>query len=71
MTDDLSSLSFEQAVGELESTVQRLEAGDLSLTEAIALYERGMYLVQHCNDALDSAELQVQELAQSGSDPEA
>jgi exonuclease VII small subunit len=30
-----------------------------------------MYLVQHCNDALDSAELQVQELAQSGSDPEA
>ena len=71
MTDDLNSLSFEQAVGELESTVQRLEAGDLSLTEAIALYERGMHLVQHCNDALDAAELQVQELAQPGGGPEA
>ncbi len=71
MTDDLSSLSFEQAIGELESTVQRLEEGDLSLTEAIALYERGMGLVQHCNDALDAAELQVQELAQSGGDPDA
>ena len=71
MTDDLSSLSFEQAIGELESTVQRLEKGDLSLTEAIALYERGMHLVQHCNDALDTAELQVQELAQPGSGSEA
>jgi exodeoxyribonuclease VII small subunit len=71
MSDDLSKLSFEQAVGELESTVQRLEGGDLSLTEAIALYERGMHLVQHCNDALDAAELQVQELAQQDSDSEA
>ena len=71
MTDDLSSLSFEQAIGELESTVQRLEEGDLSLTEAIALYERGMHLVQHCNDALDAAELQVQELVQPGSGAEA
>ena len=71
MTDDLSSLSFEQAIGELESTVQRLEEGDLSLTEAIALYERGMHLVQHCNDALDAAELQVQELAQPGGGSEA
>ena len=70
MTDDLSSLSFEQAIGELESTVQRLEEGDLSLTEAIALYERGMHLVQHCNDALDAADLQVQELAGSGGGPE-
>ena len=66
MTDDLSNLSFEQAIGELESAVQRLEDGELSLTEAIALYERGMHLVQHCNAALDAAELQVQELARPG-----
>ena len=66
MTGDLSNLSFEQAIGELESTVQRLEDGELSLTEAIALYERGMHLVQHCNNALDAAELQVQELAGPG-----
>ena len=63
MTGDLSNLSFEQAIGELESTVQRLEDGELSLAEAITLYERGMHLVQHCNNALDAAELQVQELA--------
>jgi exodeoxyribonuclease VII small subunit len=71
MSDDVEKLSFEQAVDELDSTVQRLEGGDLSLTEAIALYERGMCLVQHCNDVLDAAELQVQQLAQPGSHPEA
>ena len=66
MTDDLSYLSFEQAIGELESTVQRLEDGELTLAEAITLYERGMHLVQHCNAALDTAELQVQELSRPG-----
>jgi exodeoxyribonuclease VII small subunit len=67
MSDELEKLSFEQAVGELEGTVERLEEGDLSLTDAIALYERGMRLVQHCNDLLDAAELQVQTLAEPGS----
>ncbi|MFN2244207.1 MAG: exodeoxyribonuclease VII small subunit [Anaerolineae bacterium] len=67
MSDELEALSFEQAVGELEGTVERLEEGDLSLADAIALYERGMRLVQHCNDLLDAAELQVQTLAEPGS----
>jgi exodeoxyribonuclease VII small subunit len=66
MSEDVKNLSFEQAFGELEATVQRLEAGDLALEEAIALYERGMRLAQRCSDALDAAELQVQELSQAG-----
>ena len=70
MTNDLNDLSFEQAIGELENTVQRLEGGDLTLSEAISLYERGMRLVQHCNDALDAAELQVQELSHPGGSSE-
>ena len=71
MTNDLNDLSFEQAIGDLENTVQRLEGGDLTLSEAISLYERGMRLVQHCNDALDAAELQVQELSRPGGSSEA
>jgi exodeoxyribonuclease VII small subunit len=62
MSDDTEKLSFEAALGELEVTVQQLEAGELTLEEAIALYERGMHLAQRCNDALDAAELQVQQL---------
>jgi exodeoxyribonuclease VII small subunit len=66
MSEELKDLSFEQAFGELEATVQRLEAGELTLEEAIALYERGMGLAQRCSDALDAAELQVEELSVVG-----
>ncbi len=59
---DLADLSFEQALSELEAAVQRLEEGDLPLEEALALYERGMRLVQYCNDLLDKAELQVEQV---------
>ncbi|MGD2205288.1 MAG: exodeoxyribonuclease VII small subunit [Anaerolineae bacterium] len=64
MSDELENLSFEEAFGELEITVQRLDAPpeDLMLQEAITLYERGMRLAQRCTDALDAAELQVHKL---------
>jgi len=66
MSKEIENLSFEQAFEELGTTVQRLEAGDLALEEAIALYERGMRLAQRCSDALDTADLQVQELSVTG-----
>jgi exodeoxyribonuclease VII small subunit len=62
MTDDVETLSFEKAYQELEATVQKLEDGNLTLEEAISTYERGIHLAQRCGDALDAAELQVQEL---------
>jgi exodeoxyribonuclease VII small subunit len=62
MSDELEQVSFEEAYNELENTVQRLEAGELNLEEAISLYERGMRMAQRCSDLLDAAELQVQEL---------
>jgi exodeoxyribonuclease VII small subunit len=62
MRDELERFSFEQAFRDLEVTVQRLESGDLTLEEAIGLYEQGMRLAQACNDALDAAELRVEQL---------
>ena len=59
----VEELPFESAFEELEDTVQRLEKGDLTLKQAISLYERGMRLAQRCGDALDAAELQVQQLS--------
>lgn len=66
MSEEMERLTFEEAFGELEVTVQRLEAGNLTLDEAIALYERGMHLAQRCSAALDAAELQVAQLTQAG-----
>jgi exodeoxyribonuclease VII small subunit len=66
-TQDMAAtkdLSFEEALAELEATVRRLEAGNLPLTEAITLYERGMQLARQCSDLLDAAQLQVEQLGQ-------
>ncbi len=62
MHDESETLSFEAAFGELEATVRRLETGELTLEEAIALYERGMRLARRCSEALDAAELQVRQI---------
>ncbi len=54
--------SFEQLFEELEATVQKLEAGNLTLDESLTLYDHGMRLAKQCNAQLDSAELRIKEL---------
>jgi exodeoxyribonuclease VII small subunit len=53
--DGLDGLEYEQAREELVATVQRLEAGGLSLEESLALWERGEALAAHCQAKLDGA----------------
>jgi len=59
--DELSSLSYEQAFGELEQIVETLENEQRSLDESMALFERGQKLAQYCADLLEKAELKVRE----------
>jgi len=59
-------LTFEAAFQELEETVQRLEGGELTLDEAIALFERGQILVRLCDEKLEQAELRVNQLLPDG-----
>ena len=54
--------SFEAALEELESTVERMEAGELSLEQSLAAHKRGLVLVQYCQSALSQARQQVQVL---------
>lgn len=60
MTDDLSSLSFEDALNELEKIVHNLETGQQKLEEAIGSYERGALLRRYCEKKLNEAEARVQ-----------
>lgn len=62
----IDSLTYEQALAELETLVGSLESEQQTLTEAIALFERGQALAQHCVSLLDQAELKVQQLTSSG-----
>jgi exodeoxyribonuclease VII small subunit len=70
-----TELTFEQAQTELEKIVERLEQGQASLDEALALWERGEQLYAFCRERLDSAQGKVEELArrveQSRPEPQA
>ena len=55
--------TFEQAQAELEQIVSRLEQGQASLDDAIALWERGEQLYAFCRQRLDAAQGKVEELA--------
>ena len=59
---DIESLSFEEALGRLEETVRALETGDLPLSEATRLYERGMRLARICGEKLADAELKISQI---------
>jgi exodeoxyribonuclease VII small subunit len=53
-------LPFEQALGELEALVERMEAGNLSLEDSLAAFEQGIALTRTCQEALAAAEQRVE-----------
>jgi exodeoxyribonuclease VII small subunit len=61
-----AELSFEAALEALETAVAQLEAGDLTLEEALALYERGQQLADHCSQQLETATLRVEQVTADG-----
>jgi len=62
----ISELSFEAAFAELEEIVFKLESGELSLEDSVALFERGRQLSDHCQTMLDQADLRVSKLSDDG-----
>ncbi len=56
---DIATLSFEDALGELERIVKGLESGTQKLEEAITAYERGAALRRHCEGKLRAVEARV------------
>ena len=62
---EVSGLSFEAALKELESIVSKLERGDVALEESIAIYERGEALKKRCEALLGQAEERVEKIRAS------
>ncbi len=62
MADDVSQMSFEAALAELEKIVDGLERGDMALDKSIENYERGEALKVHCDTLLKSAETRVEKI---------
>ena len=57
-----SKLSFETALGKLESIVEAMESGDVSLAELLAKFEEGSKLLKVCEARLKDAELKIEQL---------
>ena len=60
-----TQVDFEKALEELESLVEKMEAGELSLEASLEAFERGVKLTRDCQGALKQAELRVQALTET------
>ena len=56
----MAKKNFENALADLENIVQRLDENDLSLDEALSLFEEGIKLSRFCSQKLDSVENKVE-----------
>ena len=63
--DQLKKMTFEDAMKELENLVDSLDKGDVSLDEAIAAYDRGSQLKDHCQKKLNEAKMKVETIQSS------
>ena len=64
--NDIKQMSFENALGELESIVNGLESGQIDLENAIQSYTRGAALKEHCEKKLSEAKLKIEKITVSG-----
>lgn len=55
----MNDLSFEEAINELEKTVNELEVEKLTLDESVKKFQKGMELSKYCNELLDKAEKDI------------
>jgi exodeoxyribonuclease VII small subunit len=62
VSDPVEGLGYEQARDELAEVVRKLEAGGLSLDDAVALWERGEALARRCDEQLAGARERVQKV---------
>jgi exodeoxyribonuclease VII small subunit len=65
MAEDVTALSFEDALKRLEAIVQRLESGEASLDESITLYTEGDKLRAQCEARLKDAQARIETIALS------
>ena len=60
--------NFEQSITELGEIVRKLDSGQISLDEAMELFEKGVKLTKECNKMLDEAEQKVEVLLKTSGD---
>ena len=62
MKNNKSNPSYEKIFDDLETIVQKMDSGEISLEKSLELFEKGMSLIQECKDRLVKAEERVKTL---------
>jgi exodeoxyribonuclease VII small subunit len=60
--NDISKLTFEQAIRELTAIVGKIEQGKIPLQDSLEQYEKGMALIKHCKEILQKAEKRIEKI---------
>ncbi len=56
----MSDIKFDEALKQVEEIISKLQSKDIELEEAIELYEKGVYLLNYCEEKLKTAKTKVQ-----------
>ncbi len=59
-------LSLEEAFARIEEVIAHLEAEEITLEQSFIEYNRGMKLLQHCNETIDRVEKKVLKINEDG-----
>lgn len=65
--DEITRLTFEQAIHQLKDIVGRIEQGEIPLQDSLDQYEKGMALIKHCRDILQKAEKRIEKISKEES----
>jgi len=61
--NDVSKMSFEDAIKELTGIVGKIEQGQIPLQDSLEQYETGMALIKHCRGILQKAEKRIEKIS--------
>ncbi len=61
----MKKMTFEDALQQLQQTVEQLERGEVTLEESLKLYEKGTKLSAYCDDCLKKAHQKIMELGEN------
>ncbi|MFA5239299.1 MAG: exodeoxyribonuclease VII small subunit [Phycisphaerae bacterium] len=60
--NDISKMTFEEAIKELGGIVQKIEQGEIPLQDSLEQYEKGMALINQCKGILVKAEKRIEKI---------
>ena len=66
--NNVSKLTFEQAIKELTGIVGKIEQGEIALADSLQQYEKGMALIKHCRKILQEAEKRIEKIAEESAE---